>query len=591
MNASARDTAATPLPTRAGALSFWLRSRGLIALRALRNLGDRELRRWSRDTALAAAPVLAESRTPLWRDGRDDEFVLVAGKVHNLRIAARRFDGTVVPAAACLSFWRQLGRPLASRGFVRGRELRGGCVVPVVAGGICQLSNALAGLARDCGFEFVEHHRHSVRIADGAPDAPDATVFWNYLDLRLRAPHAWRLEVALDADDLVVRIRAELAPPVREAHAEAPVPRAAGVRAPRGCLSCDESGCFRHRPALRGAQAREAWLLDAWTPEFAAHLATRTGHIDRFAPTTAAQWRRPWATPANGWTGTLHERRASLCRLAWARWHAASQGRRQAAVIDGQRWLATALAARLRPEHVRLVVAQSLLPHLFRLGVLGGRRHVVLADALPMDEIERRLDEARRHAVVPAAATLADFRVDAALREAEYAAFACADAVVTAHADVARHWRARGIAVELLPWQMPHARARDRRGSDAAPLVVLAASALARKGAYELAAALRGLRCRLRVLGSPSSDASLWQDIEVEYAGYAGDWVECARVVVLPAHVEHAPRALLRALAAGIPVIATAACGIDAAPTLRLVPAGDVGALRSAILAAIEGDG
>ena len=69
---------------------------------------------------------------------------------------------------------------------------------------------------------------------------------------------------------------------------------------------------------------------------------------------------------------------------------------------------------------------------------------------------------------------------------------------------------------------------------DALPLVVLAASALARKGAYELAAALRGLRCRLRVLGSPSSDASLWHGIEVEHAGYAGDWIERASVVVLP---------------------------------------------------------
>jgi glycosyltransferase involved in cell wall biosynthesis len=206
-----------------------------------------------------------------------------------------------------------------------------------------------------------------------------------------------------------------------------------------------------------------------------------------------------------------------------------------------------------------------------------------------MDEIERRLDEARLHAVPAAAATLADFRADPVLRDAEHAAFERVDAVVTAHADVARHWRERGIRVEHLPWRMPDARPREARLDNAVPLVVLAASALARKGAYELAAALRGLRCRLRVLGSPLSDASLWQGIDVEHAGYAGDWIERASVVVLPAHVEHAPRALLRALAAGIPVVATPACGIDALPGLRLVPAGDVGALRSAIRAVIDG--
>jgi hypothetical protein len=40
---------------------------------------------------------------------------------------------------------------------------------------------------------------------------------------------------------------------------------------------------------------------------------------------------------------------------------------------------------------------------------------------------------------------------------------------------------------------------------------------------------------------------------------------------------------LLRALATGIPVIATPECGIEAHPLLTLVPAGDAGALRDEI--------
>ena len=54
--------------------------------------------------------------------------------------------------------------------------------------------------------------------------------------------------------------------------------------------------------------------------------------------------------------------------------------------------------------------------------------------------------------------------------------------------------------------------------------------------------------------------------------------------VVLPAHVEHAPRLLLRALACGLPVIATPACGLVAAPGLEIVEAGDVSGLRAALL-------
>ena len=574
------------LPTRVDMLSFWLRSRVHILLRAASNLGDHSHRRWRRRDALAAAAVVAESRTPLWDDGRDDEFTLVAGKVHNLRVAVRAFDGVVVPAGATLGFWRQLGRPSARRGFVRGRELRAGCIVPVVAGGLCQLSNALAEVAVRSGLAFVERHAHSARVGDGSIDA---TVFWNYVDLRLSASHAWRLEAELTARELVVRVRADV--PARALTPAAMPPRSRGLPGTlRGCYTCEEVACFRHDPSLRGAHAREAWLLDGWTPEFETHLAARgdASGIDRYASPTAAQWRRPWRMLPNTWAGAHALRAASLRRIVWLRWNAHAQGRRQSAIVDGERWLAVAFARCLRPEHDRLVVAQGVLPHLHRLGVLGGRSYRVLANALPMAEVERRLDAARRGASEAAAATLADFRVDAALRESEAIALHAADMIVTAHADVARYWRERGVKVQQLRWSMPAVAARaalaDRPGR---PLVVFAASALARKGAHELASALRGLPVRLRVLGSRSSDTSLWHGVEVEHAGYASDWLGRARVVVLPAHVEHAPRALLRAIAAGVPVIATSACGIDEMPGLQLVPAGDVDALRTAVTAAV----
>ncbi|HLK52838.1 MAG TPA: hypothetical protein VKU42_05245, partial [Candidatus Angelobacter sp.] len=49
-------------------------------------------------------------------------------------------------------------------------------------------------------------------------------------------------------------------------------------------------------------------------------------------------------------------------------------------------------------------------------------------------------------------------------------------------------------------------------------------------------------------------------------------------------------RPLLRALAAGIPVIATPECGIADHPQLTLVPAGDAKALRDEIQKIINAD-
>jgi len=49
-------------------------------------------------------------------------------------------------------------------------------------------------------------------------------------------------------------------------------------------------------------------------------------------------------------------------------------------------------------------------------------------------------------------------------------------------------------------------------------------------------------------------------------------------LVVPPAWVEHQPRALLAAIALGVPVIATAARGLGALPGWQKVPVGDVDA-------------
>jgi hypothetical protein len=60
-------------------------------------------------------------------------------------------------------------------------------------------------------------------------------------------------------------------------------------------------------------------------------------------------------------------------------------------------------------------------------------------------------------------------------------------------------------------------------------------------------------------------------------------WLDRVAAAVQPAHVEERPRHLRAALAAGVSVIATAACGLAAQPGLTLVPANDPQALREAL--------
>jgi len=78
-----------------------------------------------------------------------------------------------------------------------------------------------------------------------------------------------------------------------------------------------------------------------------------------------------------------------------------------------------------------------------------------------------------------------------------------------------------------------------------------------------------------------------------ESTNYAGgeDWLADAAAIVLPAWVEHQPRRLLQAVAAGVPVIATTACGLANVPGVTTIPTGNAVALRNAIESVFSGVG
>ena len=180
-------------------------------LRLKRGLADRfdPAMQRRRPGAATSGPALAHIATALYTDLDPNERALQLGKVQNLRIGARAIDGVRLDTGEVFSFWAQVGRPTRARGFVEGRELRQGCIIPTIAGGLCQLSNSLYAVARQAGCEIVERHGHTAAIAGSAfLPGEDATVFWNYVDLRFRAPRPMIVRAHLSRGELIVRLEA-----------------------------------------------------------------------------------------------------------------------------------------------------------------------------------------------------------------------------------------------------------------------------------------------------------------------------------------------------------------------------------------------
>jgi hypothetical protein len=221
--------------------------------------------------------------------------------------------------------------------------------VPATGGGLCQLSNALYDAALQAGCEIVERHAHSrIVVGSAAATGRDATVAWNYVDLRFRPHEAVRIEARVTRDALVIRLHARSTaastqspwPPV------APAERTQPAAVTRSCATCGETACFQHEHRAEHGRAEDpdigrcAFLVDENWPE----LQEYVGHMQRPTdvlglPLDGATWRLPryhWQRQGFAQVGSAP---LQALRRAIAVRRAPAQGsaRREAEQIGAQR--------------------------------------------------------------------------------------------------------------------------------------------------------------------------------------------------------------------------------------------------------------
>jgi len=521
--------------------------------------------------------LLTETRSPLWTAESIVEQSLQFGKVQNLRRACSRMHLAEVPADAVFSFWKQIGRASRSGGYVSGRELRQGCLIPTVGGGLCQLSNALYDVALNSGCEIMERHAHSAVVPGSASEHNrDATIFWNYVDLRFRPTQHILLTAQLSKDELIVALRGKQG--LLRIHEHRATARP--VSQINTCTDCGVENCFRHtkiEPARSTGNA--AFLMEECWPEFEEFARQSRRDADEvflpFHSNFSRQSRYSWN--AQGYSRIVAANFRTILSSAKTRagWDRSLPP--IAMQIERSQELADYYGKRLSIQTSYVYVAQSLLPFLWRRGDLGGREFSVFMTRMPLGALHKKLDELASR--FPERKTFREFRAPAWMVEAEAEALENAESIITPNSFLAAMFPRKTIK---LAWKWPKVARKQKTGS----CIVFPGPAVARKGVYELREALRGFAQKLLIMGSLVEAENFWDGITVAKAG--PDWLQRAAVVVQPAFVENAPRHLLRSLEAGIPVIATPECGIEARENLTLIPAGDVAALRDALTRVLD---
>ncbi|HVF85778.1 MAG TPA: VanW family protein [Abditibacteriaceae bacterium] len=578
------------VPTRAKAALFRLKAAAHQTRRAVFDVRGGLRRHQPLEETIEYSFLWGESRTPLWNEDRLAEQALQWGKVQNLRCATRRLHRVLVPRGQVFSFWKQVGRATTRRGFAEGRLLREGCVMPAVGGGLCQMSNALYDVALQAGTEIVERHAHSQVVPGSqAQNGRDATVAWNYIDLRFRPPCDMLLQTHLTRDELVVQLFARTpqpsAPNVSPSVAAAPKTRLILDVAAHSCVSCEQTTCFRHRAPAENCRGKIAFLLDECWPEFDNYVRAQGRAADIIVPLRADRFwgkhtGRAWNT--SGFERAFEAPQPALLRASQARRYRTQGARRLSSQLKNTARLSRALSKRLSPDVTHVCVAQSLLPFLWRDEILGGRTFDVLMTRLPLGELHRRLDE--QSALHPERATLREFRAPQRIADDEKAALGAARLLISPHSEVVA---LAGNRVLDLGWKTP---VRAQQSTHKHRIIAFPGPTAARKGAYEVREACRALGLEVRLLGSELEGDNFWHGLKTQRIARAqrNGWLDGVAAVVQPALVEDQPRLLLEAWSYGVPIIATSACGLGNRRSVQIIPFGDVQALQKAICTALE---
>jgi len=110
-------------------------------------------------------------------------------RVRNIRVAANKFHGIVVPPGALFSFNEHLGPITAAEGYESSLIIWGDRTAVGIGGGICQVSTTLFRAAFFGGFEIVERWAHGYRVSwyeiEFGPGL-DATIYAPNIDFKFR---------------------------------------------------------------------------------------------------------------------------------------------------------------------------------------------------------------------------------------------------------------------------------------------------------------------------------------------------------------------------------------------------------------------
>ncbi|MEO6509183.1 MAG: VanW family protein [Patescibacteria group bacterium] len=145
-------------------------------------------------------------------EGQSDYHHSSEDRIHNLTLAASKFNGAIIEKGKEFSFNQILGDVSTITGYVPGYVILNGKTVLGDGGGVCQVSTTMFRAALNTGLPITERHNHAYRVVYYENDQPaglDATIYLPGVDLKVKndTPAAILIQTEIDPDNLILYFR------------------------------------------------------------------------------------------------------------------------------------------------------------------------------------------------------------------------------------------------------------------------------------------------------------------------------------------------------------------------------------------------
>ncbi len=125
-------------------------------------------------------------------------------RITNIKVAAARFDGVVIPPGEVFSFNEYLGDVSLDTGFAEALIIYNGRTIQGVGGGVCQVSTTAFRAAFFGGYPILERYPHAYRVSwyeRGFGPGLDATVYAPLVDFKFRNDTPYYLLITTVVDE------------------------------------------------------------------------------------------------------------------------------------------------------------------------------------------------------------------------------------------------------------------------------------------------------------------------------------------------------------------------------------------------------